>query len=58
MYNITVVPQVPIRHVNAERYSCQLLMRVPYNTLFNVSISASVMCGESSTSHIELYYGQ
>ena len=52
-YNITVVPQVPVIHI--DNY---FQLRVPYNTLLNVSISATVMCGESSTSYIDLYYSK
>ena len=58
-YNISVVPQVPVRHNNTERDVYRLSVRVPYNTVLNVSVSASMMCGDRITNqYFELYYGQ
>ena len=55
-YNISVVPQVPIN--NTERGVYQLYeMNVPYNTLLNVSVSASLCGGSIANRYIELYYG-
>ena len=56
-YNVTVVPQVTMRLIpGSERASVQLILF--YNTLYNVSIVAT-LCGRNIFSTaIELSYGE
>ena len=53
-YSISVTPQTALIFNG----SAAAQLTIPYNTLYNVSISAVIPCGQSSTAYIMLNYGE
>ena len=51
-YNITVSPYLPFKSSG----STSVQLRVPYNTLYNVSALSIDPCGQDSS--FEVYYGE
>ena len=56
-YNFSVVPQLEVEWFQNDNTRAHLT--VVYNTLYNVSVIATHLCGQNSvTAMIELYYGE
>ena len=51
-YNVSVIPYLPFVFLE----SASIQIRVPYNTLFNVSVISIDPCGQNSV--FEIYYGE
>ena len=54
VYNISVTPQMAIIY----KGSAKAQLAIPYNSLYNVSISAAVPCGLNTTTYIEFNYSK
>ena len=63
-FNISVHPHVPVQLSIIQNISSSLQLTamaqllIPYNTVYNISISATVLCGLSNTTYILLNYGE
>ena len=51
-YNVRVIPYLPFVFLE----SASIQVRVPYNTLYNVSVLSIDLCGQNSV--FEIYYGE
>ena len=54
LYNIGIVPQIPITFIGNTSVQLTLL----YNTEYNVSVEAALPCQNQASSHIQLLYGE
>ena len=57
LYNITIisiVPEVPIEFIGLTRVQLTLL----YNTEYNMSVEATLLCQSQLPSHVLLFYGE
>ena len=54
MYQITIVPQIPVPFTGES--SIQLIL--PYNTNYNLSVEAALPCQHQAHSHVLLFYGE
>ena len=53
-YNAIVVPTVPIVFIGS--MSCQLT--IPYNTEYNLTVEAAILCRPNATAFRRFYYGE
>ena len=52
-YYVSVIPNDIVMRTNG---SIHLMLKVPYNTFYNISILATLPCGKNMTDITELFY--
>ena len=58
LYNINIIPQIPIAFIGNRNQSTSVQLTVLYNTEYIVSVEAALPCQNQSSNHVQLFYGE